>query len=138
MQIPMYVIEIHLKNVGNGAAMCVYVNWKKGSDESERHSVYEDERASFSCYKEFQYDNTVASIGKEINVELLRKTKNEDNKPISNNSLVLPISYFDLIGNSYMQKIVIHFNIINDETGEIKPFDILPLHPSLIGDSGDN
>lgn len=129
-----HIFEIRLKNVGNGAAMCTYTKWVNGSNELEHHPVYEDDYASYTCYKEFQYDNTIATIDKEINVMLVRKPKGKDDKTFFDNSLILPVSYFDLIGNHYIQNIVIHFHIIDRETGEIEPFDIMPLPPDLIED----
>lgn len=130
-----HILEITLKNVGNGAAMCTYTKWVNGSNKLEYHPVHEDDYASYTCYKEFQYDNTIATIGKEIDVMLERKSKGKDYKTFFDNSLILPVSYFDLIGNHYIQNIVVHFHIIDRETGEIEPFNIMPLPPDLIEDN---
>lgn len=125
-----HIIEIRLKNVGNGIAMNTYLKWKSDIDTKEYYPVYKDENAIYTCYKTFSYDNTIATIGKEINVYLIRKGENQEDK--SENSIVLPISYCDVLDNHYEQKITMSYYISDQATGEVEAFDVTPLIPSLV------
>lgn len=125
-----HIIEIRLKNVGNGIAMNTYLKWKSDIDTKEYYPVYKDENAIYTCYKAFSYDNTIATIGKEINVYLIRKSTNQEDK--SENSIVLPISYYDVLDNHYEQKITMNYYISDQVTGEVEAFDVTPLTPNLV------
>lgn len=125
-----HIIEIRLKNVGNGIAMNTYLKWKSDIDTKEYYPVYKDENAIYTCYKAFSYDNTIATIGKEINVYLIRKGENQEDK--SENSIVLPISYYDVLDNHYEQKITMSYYIFDQATGEVEAFDVTPLTPNLV------
>ena len=131
----IHIIEIKIKNVGNGVAMNTYLKWGTSTCELEYHPVYEDENARYTCYKEFSYDNTIATVGKEINVFLIRKNKND--KKVFKNAMILPVCFFDILYNHYEQKIIINYNITNEATGEIKAFEITPLTPNLLEKNED-
>ena len=131
----IHIIEIKIKNVGNGVAMNTYLKWINSTCELEYYPVYEDENARYTCYKEFNYDNTIATVGKEINVFLIRKNKNDEK--VLKNAMILPVCFCDILDNHYEQKIIINYSISNEATGEIKAFEITPLTPNLLEKNED-
>lgn len=132
----IHIIEIRLKNIGNGIAMNTHLKWQHNIDTMEYFPVYEDESALYTCYKEFSYDDTVAAIGKEVKAFLIRKGKANEN--MSENSIILPIAFCDILENHYEQKIIIKYDISNKETGEVKTYAVIPLVPSLADEEDEN
>lgn len=137
-EITHHVLDIRLKNVGCGVAMCTYTEWAQTGNSEQKakwHPVYESENAIYTCYKDFHYDNSIATLDKEINVLLIRERKNDN--PVFEDSIILPVCFIDVIGNHYKQEITISL-IINAQTGEVSASDIMPLPPVLRKSSNDN
>ena len=135
-EIKEHVLDIRIKNVGNGVAMGVNFKWieLKNSNEIIDFPVCENKSAIYTCYKEFQYENAVAPVGSEVSAQLIRRPLDEDENN-SENNLCFTLRYFDLNGIFYEQAIIIKFYLQSIETGEIKPFDIMALPPQVCNDA---
>lgn len=129
-----YIIDIQLKNVGNGAAFGMHIEWRDVNDELIYYPVYENDFAIYSCYKEIQLENTIATIGKQISLSLLRKSKAVElqQEGLSEEPLVLKIMYEDSLGNKYCQSIAMRISKSVMFEDIIEGSDIIPFMPNLI------
>ena len=98
-----HLIEIRLKNVGNGAAVSPMENWVPSEDSLKQ--VYESETAYYKRWKDISNDALIVGMGKEISIILNREKKTDNPVPVD--WVVLPIQFKDLLENEYKQRIAI-------------------------------
>ena len=103
----IHIFEIQLKNVGSGNAFRLETRISSHHGEAVLNLIDTSETAYYKCYKDFQFDNAIATIGKEISVLVIRE-KRGISIPIED-SLTFPFYFHDMIGNCYEQKIAIQF-----------------------------
>lgn len=76
--------------------------------------VDRSDTAMYRCYKDFEYDNAIATIGKEVSVYIIR-----DKRGVSiptEDIFGLPLRFMDMIGTCYEQRIAVQI-LINEKDG---------------------
>ena len=112
-----------------------HLKWYDKCTEIIHFPVYENRKAIYTCYKEFKYDNTVTTVGKELEVVLNYHSKSEEIQ--NENSLVLSILFYDLLNNYYIQNIIIKFLITDTNTGESNVLEVTPITPRLYDENNE-
>ena len=131
----IHVFEIRLKNVGSGNALRLETKISSHGGEAVLNLIDTSETAYYKCYKDFQFENAIATIGKEISVLIIRE-KRGISIPMED-LLTFPFYFYDMVGNCYEQKIAIQF-FINESDGSVSVFNIIPAIPTLTNDSKDS
>ena len=124
-----HILKIVLKNVGSGNALGLVTLLSPCNDDIVFGFVDRSDTAIYRCYKDFEYDNAIATIGKEVSVYIIR-----DKRGVSiptEDIFVLPLRFMDMIGTCYEQRIAVQI-LINEKDGSVEPCTIKPDIPRVI------
>lgn len=126
-----HIFTLHLENVGGGVAMSPFIKWNEIDGVILNHPFDETDTAYYCCYKDIPYENMVATPGKSIEIQIIRKPKGMS-IPIEDH-FVLPIDFTDVLRNKYEQQIVVQFYILKDKNVAIT--NVYTNAPVLLEDS---
>ena len=124
-----HILKIVLKNVGSGNALGLVPLISPCNDDIVFGFVDRSDTAIYRCCKDFEYNNAIATIGKEVSVYIIR-----DKRGVSiptEDIFALPLRFMDMIGTCYEQRIVVQI-LINEKDGSVEPCTIKPDIPRVI------
>lgn len=129
VQATNHLIEIRLKNVGNGSAISPCKDWIPANNNCMYGQIYESDSAYYRRYKSVEASTLIAQVDREITVILERVKKNVEDQAMD--WLIFSIQFRDMLDNQYEQKIAINF-CINGESGNVELLELQSNVPVLL------
>lgn len=131
-----HMLDIVLKNIGNGTAVSMANAWIKISDRNAWFPTFESPEAIYQVSKTFEMDSTVVPVGGCTNTILVRHSKTtqevlQKNDTYKSDILVLEISYADILKHKYIQKIGVAF-FYDESSGEVVIKECIPTIPEIV------